>query len=120
MLILVDFSAVLQVVIAFYGVYAVKSKDIGNTLIFHIIRDSITKLHDMSIKHLEDTKEGYEKLQKDLSKIDQKKLSGPQKVLMTTEEKGAKQEVEIAKHLNEKLDIIYRNYIGQSYFLFWQ
>ena len=38
MLNLFDFSAVLQVVIAFYGVYAVKCRDIGNTLIFHIIQ----------------------------------------------------------------------------------
>ena len=36
-----DFSAVFQVAIAFYGVYAAKSKDIGNTLIFDIIKKSL-------------------------------------------------------------------------------
>ncbi len=116
MLTLFDFSAVMQVVIAFYGVYAAKSKDIGNTLIFHIIRDSIKRIHDISVKHLEETKDGYERLHQDLLKIDQKKLSGTQKDLMTIEETGAKQEVDIAKALNEKLDILYKDYIGQSYF----
>lgn len=116
MLSLFDFSAVLQVVIAFYGVYAAKSKDIGNTLIYHIIRDSINKLHDISIKHFEETKEGYEKLQQDLSQIDHKKLSGPQKDLMTTDERGAKQEVDMAEDLKERLDLLCREYVGQSYF----
>lgn len=116
MLSLFDFSVVLQVVIGFYGVYAVKCRDIGNTLIFHIIQEPMKKVLDISVKNHEETKEGYKKLKKDLSRIDQEKLSETQKNLMTTDERGAKQEVEIAADLRARLDLLCREYVGQSYF----
>lgn len=116
MLNLFDFSAVLQVVIAFYGVYAVKCRDIGDTLIFHIIQEPMKKVLDVSVKNHEEAKKGYAKLETDLSRIDQEKLTEAQKNLMSTDERGAKQEVEIAADLRERLDLLCREYVGQSYF----
>lgn len=116
MLELKDFSALLQVVIAFYGVYAIANKGILNTFIFSFIYDSLEKLRDKSDLQLQKAKEKYESIQRDESEIDKNKLSEAQVNLMATCMMGAKQEYDLANSLNNSFKLLVNQYEGESFF----
>lgn len=116
MLELFDFSSLLQVVIAFYCVYAISSKDILNTFVFSFIHGSLKKLKEKSDKQFLKAKNEYEAIKKDESEIDKVKLSDAQKNLMKTSLMGAKQEYDIASSLNEGFSNMLKLYEGKSFF----
>lgn len=116
MLELFDFSSLLQVVIAFYCVYAITSKNTQNTFVFSFIYESLKKLKEKSDKQLQKAKSEYDAIKTDESEIDKTKLSDAQKQLMKTSLMGAKQEYDIASSLNEGFNNMFKLYEGESFF----
>lgn len=116
MLELDDFSSLLEIVIGFYGVYAIASKKILQTFLFSIIHGSLKNLVEESNEQLKKAKVKYDSIKKDESEIDKLKLSEAEKLHLSTCMMAAKQAYENASLLNDSYTFLVKNYKGQSYF----
>ena len=106
MLELVDFSAIFQVIIAFYAVYVVEGKSILNTFIYQNVKDDLLKLGKEANRQYKDSQEVCDAIKRDFKKIDGMKLSKPQTELINTSVSGAEQDVQLAKSLKDLIECL--------------
>ncbi len=116
MLVLNDFSAVMQVLIAFYAVYVVGSENILDTFIFSNLKDELQSLKDEASRQYNDSQKDVADIKKESRRIDKNKLSKPQSDLVRNSIKRAEQAVQMRKSIKDLMESFSNDFIGVSYF----
>lgn len=117
MLVLNDFSAVLQVLIAFYAVYVVEGERMLDTFIFSKVKEDLLSLKDEANRQYNDSRKAFDDIKMKSKRIDKTKLTKPQADLVKTSLTGAEQDVQMRKSFKDLLDSLSGKFLGITFFL---